>query len=128
MSIRNVPCHHAAEQAIKALGERLRVARRLRRITQTAMARQVGVSVPTLARLEDGSPTTSMATLARVLIVLDLSTDLDQLAADDRPGIELLDAELIAPRPAWCRLGKIVPMGRRKRCSGVDVPPVSAPD
>ncbi|MGO4703132.1 helix-turn-helix domain-containing protein [Dyella sp. 2RAB6] len=118
MSIRNVPCHPAAKQALKELGERLRVARRLRRITQVAMARRVGVSVPTLAKLEDGHATSSMATLGRVLVVLDLTADLDKLAADDKPGQELLDTQLTSPLPHWCRLGKITPLVRRKPGTG----------
>ena len=128
MSIRNVvPGHPATEEAIKALGERLRVARRLRRITQVAMAKRVGVSVPTLAKLEDGGSTTSLATLGRVLLVLNLAADLDKLVADDKPGRALLDAQLVAPNPHWCRLAKIAPMERRKR-ETTECPAFSAPD
>ncbi len=80
------------------LGTRLRDARLRRRVSLTAMAARVGVSRPTLRRLEQGDPSVNLSTLARVLTVLGLDTDLDLLAGDDTAGRRLQDLEL-AQRP-----------------------------
>ena len=63
------------------------------------MAERVGVSVPTLRKLEDGDPSTSLATTVRVLSVLGLAADLDKIGEEDRLGRELQDIELAPPRP-----------------------------
>lgn len=62
------------------------------------MAERVGVSVPTLKKLEEGDPTTSLATVVRVLSVLGLVSDLDRIGAEDKLGRELQDSELAPPR------------------------------
>ncbi|MBT2116587.1 helix-turn-helix transcriptional regulator [Dyella sp. LX-66] len=115
MAKRTPPSHPAAQRAIKALGERLRAARLRRKMTQAVMAERVGVSVPTLAKLEDGDPSTSLATMFRVLSVLNLAADLDKLAADDKLGRELQDALLAPPRPSGRRTVKTVPPEQSKR-------------
>jgi len=100
MAKRTPPTHPSAKRAIVALGSRLRVARLRRKMTQKMMAERVGVSIPTLAKLEDGDPTTSLATMVRVLSVLGLGSDLDLIAAEDRLGRELQDSALTVPRPS----------------------------
>ncbi|MGO4703134.1 helix-turn-helix transcriptional regulator [Dyella sp. 2RAB6] len=110
MAKRTPPSHPAAQRAIKALGERLRAARLRRKMTQAVMAERVGVSVPTLAKLEDGDPTISLATMFRVLAVLSLAADLDKLAADDKLGRELQDALLAPPRPSGRRSASTAPV------------------
>lgn len=63
------------------------------------MAERVGVSVPTVKKLEEGDPTTSLATMIRVLAVLGLAGDIDKIAAEDKLGRELQDNSLAPPRP-----------------------------
>lgn len=58
------------------------------------MAERVGVSVPTIAKLENGDPSTSLATVLRVLTALGLADDIDSLAAGDTLGRELQDNAL----------------------------------
>lgn len=98
MAKRTPPTHPTARRAIQALGERLRAARLRRKMTQAIMAERVGVSVPTLKKLEEGDPTTSLATMIRLLAVLGLAGDIDQIAAEDKLGRELQDSELAPPR------------------------------
>jgi transcriptional regulator with XRE-family HTH domain len=105
MAKRTPPTHPSARRAILALGERLRAARLRRKMTQAIMAERVGVSVPTLKKLEEGNPTTSLATMVRVLNVLGLIADLDKIGADDKLGRELQDSELAPPRPRRSRTG-----------------------
>jgi transcriptional regulator with XRE-family HTH domain len=79
---------------VAALGGRLRAARLRRHVSAEAMAARVGVSRMTLRRLEDGDPAVSMATLARVLTVLSLESDLDLVAGSDEIGQRLQDLAL----------------------------------
>lgn len=58
------------------------------------MAERVGVSVPTIAKLEKGDPSTSLATVLRALTVLGLAGDIDLIAAQDALGRELQDNAL----------------------------------
>ena len=100
MPKRTPPTHPQARRQIQALGERLRAARLRRKLTQAMLAERVGVSVPTIGKLEDGDPSTSLATTLRVLIVLGLGADIDLLAATDVAGRSLQDRALKSPRAA----------------------------
>ena len=87
----------AAARQLEALGERLRAARRRRRLTQAVVAARVGVSKQTIAKLEAGNPATSLATALRVLQELGFARDLDRLAQDDDIGRQLQDLEQLGP-------------------------------
>jgi transcriptional regulator with XRE-family HTH domain len=57
---------------IAELGNHVRVARTRRRLTSKDTADRIGVSVPTLRRLERGDPTVSLGTFASALWLLGL--------------------------------------------------------
>lgn len=97
MAKRTTPTFPEGQRQLQALGERLRAARLRRRLTQEVVAARVGVSKQTLAKLEAGNPSTSLATLLRLLQVLNLAPDIDALAADDELGRRLQDLEQPAP-------------------------------
>jgi len=102
MAKRTPPTHPRLQRQIEALGQRLRAARMRRSMTQEVMAERVGVSVPTIAKLEAGDVSTSLATMLRVLAVLGLTGDIDMIAANDALGRELQDNALRRtnrPRP-----------------------------
>ncbi len=82
------------------LGERIRLARLRRKITQNLLARRAGMSRETLRRIEAGDPGVSFGAVANVLHSLGLHRDLDQVAADDELGRSLQDLELRVPRRA----------------------------
>ncbi len=94
MSRTTRPVFPRAQARLAALGERLRLARLRRRISQTEMASRVGVSRMTLVRLERGEPAVALAVLVRALSILGLEADVDRLAADDQIGSRLRDLEL----------------------------------
>lgn len=94
MPRRTLPALPSSSRQLNALGERLRLARRRRRITAVLMAQRVGVSRDTLNRVEKGDPAVSLGTYLRVLRVLGLDADLDRIAADDILGRKLQDLEL----------------------------------
>ena len=85
------------------LGQRLRLARERRGLTETAMAERIGCSRMTLYRLERGELSVSLSILFRVLEVLSLADDIDRLAADDVLGARLRDARMPRPRASAAR-------------------------
>ena len=92
------PTHPRHLHQLTALGERLRAARLRRKLTQAMVAERVGVTLPTIRKLESGNPTSSLATVIRVLQVLGLAQDIDKLASEDVMGRQLQDRELKRPR------------------------------
>src|SRR5262245_31820508 len=71
----------AAAQALRALGENLAIARTRRRESQRAWAKRLGISVPTLIRLERGDPGVSVGIYATALWLIGTVDRLPQLAA-----------------------------------------------
>jgi len=80
----------AASQALKKLGENLAIARVRRRETQRAWAKRLGVSIPTLIRLERGDPGVGLGILATALWMLGRVQALPEVAdpAHDRGALE----------------------------------------
>ena len=76
----------------------LRAARQRRKLTQAMLAERVGVTVPTIRKLEDGDASVSLSVVVRALFVLGLAQDIDRIAAEDALGRQLQDSELKRPR------------------------------
>lgn len=76
--------------SLVALGERLAVARLRRRESQKQWAARLGVSVPTLIRMERGDPSVRMGVYATALWLAGMSGDLADLAdpAKDQQALE----------------------------------------
>jgi transcriptional regulator with XRE-family HTH domain len=87
------------QRLLSALGERLRLARKRRRLSNAVVAQRAGISRTTLYKVEAGDPGVTLGSHVRVLAALGLEGDLDQLAADDRVGRKLQDLAL-EPRPS----------------------------
>lgn len=100
MPRRTPPTHPTQQRQLAALGTRLRAARLRRRLTQAMLAERVGVTLPTIRKLEAGDASTSLSVMLRALVVLGLAADIDQLAAEDQLGRELQDSRLRQPRAA----------------------------
>lgn len=98
MAKRTPPTHPAQRRQLAALGQRLRAARLRRKLTQAMLAERVGVTVPTIRKLEAGDASISMSVVLRGLVVLGLAQDIDRIAAEDVLGRELQDSELKSPR------------------------------
>jgi len=82
------------QRILTALGERLRLARKRRRLSTATVAGRSGLSRSTLYKIEAGNPGVTLGSYVRVLAVLGLEGDLSQLAADDRLGRKLQDLGL----------------------------------
>jgi transcriptional regulator with XRE-family HTH domain len=100
MARKPYPLYPQTKRRAQALGERLRLARKRRRMSLAELASRVGVARGTLTRLEQGDLSVSLGLLARVLAILGLEDDLDRLAHDDELGRRLQDARLRRPRRA----------------------------
>jgi hypothetical protein len=77
--------------ALRELGEHLAIARVRRREPQRLWARRLGVSVPTLVRLEQGDPGVGLGILATALWLMGRAQALRDVAAPehDRGALEL---------------------------------------
>lgn len=67
---------------LQNLGSRLRNERLRRNETQALFAARVGVSVPTLRKMESGDPTVLVGYWSTALAVLDRTGDLDAILAE----------------------------------------------
>ncbi len=87
------------QRLLAALGERIRLARRRRKLSSAAVAARAGISRTSLYKVEAGDGGATMGTYLRVLAALGLENDINALAADDKVGRKLQDLAL-KPVPA----------------------------
>ena len=85
----------ALDQAMKQMGEQLKLARKRRHLSMQDIAERATVTRLTVSKVEQGDPTVSMGIYARVLYALNLEKDITLRAADDPLGRQLQDAELL---------------------------------
>lgn len=78
-------------KALRLLGENLALSRRRRRETQRAWAQRLGVSIPTLIRLEQGDPAVAVGTYATALWLMGRASALPDVADPslDRGALEM---------------------------------------
>jgi transcriptional regulator with XRE-family HTH domain len=86
------------QRLLSELGERLRLARKRRKLSNAVVAQRAGISRTTVYKIEAGDPGATLGAYIRVLAVLSLEGDLNLLAADDRIGRKLQDLAL-GPSP-----------------------------
>ncbi len=98
MKTPKAPLTPKLERQAKALGERFALARRRRMITGKAAAARARTSPSTLSRFENGDATVSLDVVLRLLSVYGLSEDIDALAADDKLGRDLQDANIVTKK------------------------------
>ncbi|KXU34992.1 XRE family transcriptional regulator [Ventosimonas gracilis] len=82
------------QRLLSELGERLRLARKRRKLSNAVVAQRAGVSRTTVYKVEAGNPGATLGAYVRVLAVLGLEGDLHLLAADDRIEHKLQDQAL----------------------------------
>jgi DNA-binding XRE family transcriptional regulator len=79
---------------LAAVGENIKKARLRRSYSSDTVAQRAGITRKTLYRVERGDPAVAMGIYARVLQTLRLENDLGSIAADDKLGRKLQDANL----------------------------------
>jgi transcriptional regulator with XRE-family HTH domain len=70
-------------RALEALGSHLAVARIRRKESLATRAKRIGVSIPTLTRLESGDPTVSMGIYATALWLIGRDGELARIASPE---------------------------------------------
>jgi transcriptional regulator with XRE-family HTH domain len=96
----------AEQRLLSALGERIRLARKRRKLSSTAVAQRAGISRSSLYKVESGEAAVTLGVYVRVLAALGLDADVNALAADDKVGRKLQDLALepatraAVPKPA----------------------------
>jgi transcriptional regulator with XRE-family HTH domain len=84
------------QRLLSHLGERLKLARLRRKLSNTVVAQRAGISRSSLYKVEAGNAGATMGTYLRVMAVLGLEADIHTLAADDKVGRKLQDLGLQA--------------------------------
>jgi transcriptional regulator with XRE-family HTH domain len=88
------PLLPSTNDLLKAFGERLRLARRRRRLQAKEVAERAGMTEVTLRRVERGLPGVTMGAYLAVMQVLQLQDDVAKWATEDVLGRHLQDSEL----------------------------------
>lgn len=96
------------QRLLSDLGERFRLARKRRRLSNAVVAQRAGISRSSLYKVEAGDPGATLGTYLRVLAVLGLEGDIAALAADDKLGRKLQDLAL-EPSPSSPRRRSTAP-------------------
>ena len=84
-----------AQNILTEFGENIKLARLRRKLSAMQVAERAGISRPTLASIEKGTPGVAMGAYVQVLFVLGLEKDLLKVATDDILGRKLQDAKLL---------------------------------
>lgn len=85
------------QRLLSQLGARLKLARMRRKLSNAVVAQRAGISRTSLYKVETGDPGATLGTYLRVLAVLGLEGDINELAADDKVGRKLQDLALEPP-------------------------------
>jgi transcriptional regulator with XRE-family HTH domain len=113
LALNSLPPEVAA--SLQALGEHFALARLRRQESQKQWAGRLGVSVPTLIRLEKGDPSVSMGVYATALWLLGLSGGLAELAAPakDLRALETDVRKASRLRATRARTSRVAQAGRK---------------
>src|SRR3970282_1704885 len=107
----------AAAQTLRTLGENLAIARVRRRESQRVWAKRLGISVPTLIRMERGDPGVGAGIYATALWLIGRANALADLAAPeaDRAAVERDVRGAVERRVARSAAAVRARTGREKR-------------
>ena len=107
----------AASSALVRLGENLAIARVRRRESQRVWAKRLGVSVPTLIRVERGDPGVAIGVIASALWMLGRAPALAELADPslDRGALEMDVREAGRRRAVRSAASAEARLGRKRR-------------
>ncbi len=96
----------SSHRVLKELGDNIKLARLRRKLSTEQVAERANISRSTLWQVEKGAPSVAMGIYGQVLFVIGLDKDLLKVAADDKLGRKLQDAELVVKERAPKRNSK----------------------
>lgn len=107
-------------RALETLGSHLAVARVRRKESLATRAKRIGVSIPTLMRLESGDPSVSMGIYATALWLIGRDGELARIASPehDKGALELDIQEAIELGKARARVAEKNRVSARARAAG----------
>ena len=114
MAKKTSPLLPATEEHLHRFGERLRLARRRRRLSSKQVAERAGMAPMTLRSLERGGSGVTIGAYLAVMQVLGIERDLDLLGQADPLGRELQDARL----PVGRNMAAVSKAGVTQRAEG----------
>lgn len=100
MRTRNTILLPKTQKIISVLGENIKLARLRRKYSAQQVAERADISRPTLVSIEKGNPNVNIGAYVKVLSVLGLENDIREVAADDKLGRRLQDAEILVKERA----------------------------
>lgn len=110
---------HAVIQQIALLAQNIVIARKRRKETQAQWAKKLGVSQPTMARIERGDPAVSMATYAMCIWLINPGAALSDLIAPQHDNMALeREIAKVRPRGAAVAASSIASNSPRQRDGG----------
>ena len=83
------------QKNLELMGEQIKLARKRRRLSLSAIAERAQCTQLTLMRVEKGVPTVSIGIYARILYALGLDDDLLLIALKDEAGNALVNTEIM---------------------------------
>jgi transcriptional regulator with XRE-family HTH domain len=84
-----------SQKVLIILGENIKLARLRRKYTTQRVADRSDISRPTLLSIEKGNQNVSIGAYVKVLFVLGLGQDIQEIADNDMQGREIQDARLL---------------------------------
>ena len=125
MAQKTSPLLPATEEHLHRFGERLRLARRRRRLSSKQVAERAGMAPMTLRSLERGGSGVTIGAYLAVMQALGIERDLDLLGQADPLGRELQDARLPAGRTAVASSkARVTQQAELEGRKPMDTPPV----
>ena len=117
MAKKTAPLLPGTDELLRQFGDRLRLARRRRRLAAKQVAERAGMAPMTLRSLERGGSGVTIGAYLAVMQVLGIEKDLDFLGKADLVGRDLQDAQLSSrtgiARPSLTASEKNLPFANR---------------
>ena len=113
MSKKTLPVFFSCKKYLETIGINIKLARLKRNLSMDNVANRAGINSKTLREIEQGSDSVKIGSYVNVLAVLKLENTLENVAAKDIVGDNIINAQLLNKRakksgPVITRIKKII--------------------